>query len=60
MTRISSLWQALDQKKITKEELPTTLFKKLGQPTTELQTNLCQEIIKKIVSYYFTSPEELN
>jgi hypothetical protein len=34
------------------------LIKKLGQPANELQTNLLTEIIKKIVSYYFT--EEVN
>lgn len=52
MTKIS-LWKQLEKKKISREELPTTLFKKLGEPTTELQTNLCSEIIKKIISYYY-------
>jgi hypothetical protein len=55
-----SLWQALEQKQITREELQPTLFKKLGEPANELQANLAQELIKKIVSYYFTTPEEPN
>jgi hypothetical protein len=55
-----NLWNALEKKQITKEQLPITLFKKLGEPATELQTNLCSEIIKKIASYYFTSQEEQN
>ena len=56
----SSLWNSLEQKKITKEQLPITLFKKLGEPKSELQTNLCSEIIKKIISYYFVSETEQN
>jgi hypothetical protein len=50
----------LENKKIPREELPTTLFKKLGQPATELQTNLAQELIKKIASYYFTTEQDQN
>jgi hypothetical protein len=50
----------LETKKIPREELSTTLFKKLGEPKTELQTNLAQEIIKKIASYYFASEPEQN
>ena len=55
-----NLWNQLESKKLTREELPLTLFKKLGKPKSELQTNLAQELIKKIVSYYFTSESELN
>ena len=55
-----NLWNLLASKKITREELPTTLFKKLGQPKTELQQNLAQELIKKIVSYYFAETPEYN
>ena len=55
-----SLWNQLETKQITREELQPTLFKKLGVPSTELQANLAQELIKKIVSYYFTTPEEPN
>src|SRR3954454_3774606 len=60
MKQATSLWQALEQKQITREQLPTTLFKKLGEPTTELQTNLCQELIKKIISYYFIPEQDKN
>jgi hypothetical protein len=60
MEQATSLWQALEQKQITKEQLPITLFKKLGQPTSELQQNLAQELIKKIASYYFTQEQDQN
>ncbi len=60
MTQSQSLWQALEQKKITREDLPPVLYEKLGEPQNELQTNLCQELIKKISSYYFTETPELN
>jgi hypothetical protein len=40
--------------------LPTTLFKKLGSPTNELQTNLAQEILKKISSYFYSEAETQN
>ena len=55
-----NLWEQLEQKQITREQLPLTLFKKLGEPTNELQTNLCTEIIKKIVSYYFIPEQDKN
>ena len=55
-----SLWQALEQKKITRQELPQTLFKKLGEPKNDLQQNLAQELVKKIASYYFVETPELN
>ena len=55
-----NLWNLLESKKITREELPLTLFKKLGKPTSELQTNLAQELIKKITSYYFAETPEFN
>ena len=60
MKQSHSLWNQLESKKITREELPTTLFKKLGQPKTELQQNLAQELIKKIISYYFAETPEYN
>jgi len=56
----SSLWNQLEQKQISKDQLQPTLFEKLGQPSTELQQNLCQELIKKIASYYFTETSEQN
>ena len=56
----SSLWNQLEQKQISKDQLQPTLFKKLGEPANELQTNLCQELIKKIASYYFTETPEQN
>ena len=55
-----NLWNLLESKKITREQLPPTLFKKLGKPTTELQQNLAQELIKKITSYYFAETPEFN
>jgi len=60
MNKSHSLWNQLESKKITREELPATLFKKLGKPTTELQQNLAQELIKKIISYYFAETPEYN
>jgi len=55
-----NFWNQLESKQITREQLPATLFKKLGEPANELQTNLGQEILKKIISYYFTEPESQN
>jgi hypothetical protein len=50
----------LEQKQISREELQPTLYKKLGEPTSELQVNLAQEILKKIISYYFVAEPEQN
>jgi hypothetical protein len=55
-----NLWNQLETKQITKEQLPIALFKKLGEPSNELQANLAQELIKKIVSYYFSAEAEQN
>jgi len=55
-----NFWIQLESKKINREQLSTTLFKKLGQPATELQINLAQELIKKIISYYFAEEESAN
>ena len=55
-----NLWNLLEQKKISREELPHTLFKKLGEPSNELQSNLAQEILKKITSYYFAETPDYN
>ena len=55
-----SLWNQLETKQITKEQLPITLFKKLGEPTNELQANLAQELIKKIISYYYQAEPDQN
>jgi len=55
-----NFWNQLESRQISKEQLQPTLFKKLGSPTNELQTNLAQEILKKITSYYFSSAEEQN
>ena len=46
-----NFWNQLQSKQITREQLPATLFKKLGEPANELQTNLAQEIIKIIRSF---------
>lgn len=55
-----NFWQQLTKQQITREQLPNLLFKKLGQPANELQTNLAQEILKKIASYYFAEEESQN
>ena len=55
-----SLWNQLEAKQISREELQPTLFKKLGKPVSELQQNLAQELIKKIISYYFAETTEQN
>ncbi|KLL03186.1 MAG: hypothetical protein MRERV_49c004 [Mycoplasmataceae bacterium RV_VA103A] len=55
-----NFWTQLENQKITRQQLQPTLFKKLGQPTNDLQQNLCQEILKKITSYYFAEPESQN
>lgn len=60
MNQNQNLWNQLETKQITKEELQPTLFKKLGEPSTELQANLAQEILKKIVSYYYQPEPETN
>ena len=55
-----NFWQSLENQSITKDQLQPTLFKKLGKPSTDLQTNLCQEILKKIVSYFYSEAETQN
>ena len=55
-----NFWNQLESKQINREQLQPTLFKKLGKPSTDLQTNLYQEILKKITSYYFSEPETQN
>jgi hypothetical protein len=55
-----NFWIQLESQKINREQLQITLFKKLGQPANELQTNLAQELIKKIISYYFAETDEQN
>jgi len=55
-----NFWNQLESQQITRQQLQPLLFKKLGEPTTDLQQNLAQEILKKIVSYYFSEPEQQN
>ncbi len=55
-----NFWNQVEQQTITKEQLATVLFKKLGKPANEIQQNLAQEILKKIASYYFASEAEQN
>ena len=55
-----NFWNQVEQQTITKEQLATVLFKKLGKPANEIQQNLAQEILKKIASYYFASEQEQN
>jgi len=54
----TSFWQQLEAKKLSKETAETFLLAKLGQPSNQTQTNLYQEIIKKINSYYFSQEPE--
>ncbi|WNE40375.1 MAG: hypothetical protein GBAus27B_000442 [Mycoplasmataceae bacterium] len=53
-----NFWTDLETKQITKEQIESCLFSKFGVPTNPTQTNLCQEIIKKINSYYFIEEPE--
>jgi len=55
-----NFWNQVEQQTITKEQLATVLFKKLGKPANEIQQNLAQEILKKIASYYFAAETEQN
>jgi len=55
-----NFWTQLEKQTLTKEQLQPTLFKKLGEPTTELQQNLAQEILKKIISYFYAETESSN
>lgn len=55
-----NFWTQLENKQITREQLQPTLFKKLGEPSGELQQNLSQELIKKITSYYFAEENNNN
>lgn len=55
-----NFWTQLENQQITREQLQPTLFKKLGEPSGELQTNLAQEILKKITSYYFAEENNNN
>ncbi|CAH1768078.1 14885_t:CDS:2, partial [Entrophospora sp. SA101] len=51
----------LETKQITdREAIEQHLIKKLGKPTTEIQSNLLSELTKKINSYYLTSEETQN
>ncbi|KLL03225.1 MAG: hypothetical protein MRECE_23c013 [Mycoplasmataceae bacterium CE_OT135] len=55
-----NFWNQLESKQITdREQITNYLTQKLGQPTNEIQTNLLQELTKKINSYY-TEPENQN
>ena len=55
-----NFWNQVEKQTITKEQLATVLFEKLGKPANEIQQNLAQEILKKISSYYFASEQEQN
>ena len=55
-----NFWNQVEKQTISKEQLATVLFKKLGKPANEIQQNLAQEILKKIASYYFASEQEQN
>ena len=57
---MNNFWTQLETKKITdRPAIEQHLIKKLGKPTTEIQSNLLSELTKKINSYY-TEPEEQN
>ena len=49
---MTTFWQELETKKLTRQEIESYLVKKLGEPTHQLSSNLLQEITKKIISYY--------
>ena len=57
---MTNFWTQLEAKKITKEQLQPILFKKLGEPTTPIQQNLAQEILKKINSYFYSETNQEN
>lgn len=50
---VDNFWNQLESKQIPKEQVAETLITLLGQPANQIQTNLCQEFIKKVNSYYF-------
>jgi len=54
----TNFWQELETKQITKDQVEQFLTEKLGSPTNLTQTNLYQEILKKINAYYFASENE--
>ena len=51
-----NFWSQLPGK--PKTEIETLLTKQLGKPNNELNADLCQEIVKKITSYYANLPEQ--
>jgi len=58
-TAKTSFWNQLEKKKITsKEQIEECLLQKLGEPKTELQSNLLFELTKKINSYYSEEPQQ--
>ncbi|RHZ36287.1 hypothetical protein [endosymbiont GvMRE of Glomus versiforme] len=58
---MNNFWTQLENQQLAnKEATEKYLLTKLGSPKTEIQTNLYGEILKKIVSYYFTSEEPQN
>ena len=55
---MTNFWEQLENKEINKEGVEQYLCQKLGSPTNQTQTNLHQEIIKKINAYYFNQEVE--
>lgn len=53
-----NFWDDLENKNFTKEQAENYLLTKLGSPIGSTQTNLYQEIIKKINAYYFSQEIE--
>jgi hypothetical protein len=56
---MTNFWEQLETKQLgDKNQVEQYLFSKLGQPTNQTQTNLYQEIVKKINAYYFSQEIE--
>ena len=58
MKKQINFWNQLETKKLTKSEIEHCLTQKLGEPQTELQSNLLFELTKKINSYYSEEPQQ--
>lgn len=51
--KTDNFWNQLESQQISKNQVEAFLTNALGQPTNLTQTNLLQEITKKINAYYF-------
>lgn len=55
-----NFWNQLETKQISKNQVEEQLLNLFGQPTNQIQTNLYQEIVKKIHSYYYSEEQPTN